>query len=214
MNAISPFSLAEIRKPAQALGNALREAGSLAAKTVGPDGGFRPGGKRSAVDFAQATARIATRAFGNEGRISTAKAFVDHARSIRPNSSSMALGSPELHDTIDTVRSTIGTVRSTIDTVRSTAETVRDTAETVRSTIGTVRDTAETVHDTLTDAAGSVSDRTRTLAAFAAERAMQAHLRLSNAPPALPGAPAAQADENRPMPDLVRAAYATLIRLN
>jgi len=186
MNAISPFALTEIRKPAQALGNALREAGNLAAKTVGPDGGFNPVGKHSAVDFAQATARIATRAFGNEGGISTAKAVVDHARSMRSNLSPQILGGPGLHDTIDTVRSTIGTVRSK----------------------------AEMVHDTLTDAAGSLSDRTRPLAAFAAERAMQAQLRLSNAPPALPGAPAAQADENRPVPDLVRAAYATLIRLN
>lgn len=204
MNAISPLSLAEIRKPAKALGGALREAGSRAvkhaAKAVGPEGGHRPVGKRSPVDFAQATARIASRAFGNDVGMPTAKAFVDHARSIQPNSSPLSPGGPGLQDTL-------GTGRSEADTVRSTPDTIR-------STIGTMHRKAETVRDTLTDAATSVSDKTRTLAAFAAERAMQAHLRLSNAPPALPGAPAAQAQENRPAPDLVRAAYATLIRLN
>lgn len=176
MNAISPYALADIRKSAQALGGAVREAGNLAAihatKSAGPGGAPAHLGKLSSTDFAQVASRIATRATVGEGfGIGAAKAAFDQVADIRANLKAARSGDPVLQPTSDAMRGT------------------------------------------LTDAVRSVADETRALAAIAAERAMQAHHRLANAPPALPGDPAARAHENLPAPDLVRATYATLIRL-
>jgi len=152
MNAISPFALADIRKSAQALGGAVREAASFATthkgQSAGPDSLHAQLGKLSGVDFARIASRIAKHATGGEIR-----------------------------------------------------------------GIGAAQGASESVRATLTHAARTATDETASRAAFAVERAIQAHHLLANAPPALPGAPAVQAPENLPSPDLVRNTYAILIRL-
>jgi hypothetical protein len=176
MNAISPFALADIRKPAKAIGGALREAGALAAnhaaRSIGPNRDHAGLGKTASPDFTQIANRIAPRAMDGEGfRPRAARAAFDQVADIRNNLSAAREGSPMAQVASDALRGR------------------------------------------LSDAARTITDRTDALARFGAERAMQAHHRLASAPPALPGEPAARAAENLPGADLVRAAYATLIRL-
>lgn len=139
MNSLSPYSLADIHRPAKAIGAALQSAGNLVDK-----------GKAMIAEHRQAES-------GPRARIEVSK---DFAQAL-----------------VHGLDRGVDAVKTSIDHVRANPE----------SAIA--------------------------LAAFAAERAAQAHHRIASAPPALPGAPAAQAPENLPDFSHIRAAYTALIRL-